>query len=130
MHAERHVGLMPAAAALERDESVARLRLLLLVLLQFLLPLLQLLLQLRNGGPVQAMIGDTTMFEGATLVTRTVVIVPLTDDLAAAHYDTTVAVVERGPRSLLEAKRQVVVGLHVAVAFVGGLGRLGLSGVV
>jgi hypothetical protein len=57
------------------------------------------------------------MLECAAIETRAVVVVALADNLATAHNDTTVAIVQRRFGGLLEAKREVVVRLHVAVSF-------------
>ncbi len=127
VHAERDVGLVSAAGALAGLERIARLRVTLLLLGSILL-LLHLLLQLSDSGPVQAALGDPAMLERPAFVPGAVVVVPLADDLAAAHDNATMAVVEGGLRSLLEAERQVVVGLHRAVGTVllGGANRYGV----
>lgn len=42
-----------------------------------------------------------------TIEARTIIIVTFTDDLSAAHDDTSMAIVKRRQRSLLEAKRKI-----------------------
>jgi len=68
------------------------------------------------------------MLECAAIETRTVVVVALADDLATAHDDTAVAVVQRRLSGLLEAKREVVVRLHFVVSFGVFGGIVGESG--
>jgi len=114
VHAERDVGTVSAAGALAGDESITRLRMTLLLLRSIFL-LLHLLFQLSDGRPVQAALRDPAMLECSAFVARTVVVVALTDHLAATHDNATMAVVEGRLRSLLKAKRQVVVSLHRAV---------------
>ena len=108
---------------LESSELSRRLRRLPIVLRSglALLALLQLGLHLSEGSTVEGTACDTAMLECAAIETRAVVVVALTDDLATAHDDTAVAVVQRRLGGLLEAKREVVVRLHVAVSFLGCL---------
>lgn len=80
-----------------------------LVLRLILLSLLQLLLQVRYGGAVEGAVGDAAVLEGATVETWAVVIVALTDNLAATNDDAAMAVVERGLGGLLKAKSEVLV---------------------
>ena len=46
-----------------------------------------------------------------------VVVVALTDDLAIAHDDTAATIVKRQFGGLLEAKRDMIFRLHVAISF-------------
>lgn len=120
VHRQRRVGAMAATCSFEWNESLSLLLLLLLLLrrrmllllLRLVLLFLQLLLQVGNSRPVNSTIGDTAMLQTPAVVARTVVIVALADDLATTHNDTAMAVVERRLGGLIEAERQVVVGLH------------------
>lgn len=108
---------MRAASSTNLLESseLSRRRRRLLIVLRFglvLLALLQLSLHLGEGTAC-----DTAMLECAAIETRAVVVVTLTDDLATAHDDAAVAIVQRRLGALLEAKREVVVRLRVAVSF-------------
>lgn len=85
-----------------------------LVLRLILLSLLQLLFPVRYGGAVEGAVGDAAVLEGATVETWAVVIVALTDNLAATNDDAAMAVVERGLGGLLKAKSEVLVRLHCA----------------
>jgi len=58
------------------------------------------------------------MLECAAVEPGTIVIVALSDDLAAANDNAAMAVVERRLSGLLEAEGQIVVGLHFAVSLV------------
>ena len=91
-----------------------------LIVLRFglaILALLQLGLHFGEGRAIEGTACDTAMLECATIETRTVVVVALTDDLATAHDDTAVTVVQRRLGGLLEAKREILILLHVAVSF-------------
>lgn len=91
-----------------------------LIVLRFglvILALLQLGLHFGEGSAIEGTACDTAMLECAAIETRTVVVVALTDDLATAHDDTAVAIVQRRLGGLLEAKREIIVCLHVAVSF-------------
>ena len=103
----------------ESRELPRRLRRLLIVL-RFglvLLAFLQLGLHLGEGSTIEGTACDTAMLECAAIETRAVVVVALTNDLATAHDDAAVTVVQRRLGGLLEAKREIIVRLHVAVSF-------------
>ena len=105
-----------AEGAFEGDEEAAcGLLLLGLLLVLFLLGLLELLLQLCHGWAVEdaAAIGDATVLEGATVELWAVVVVALSDDFTAAHDDAAVTIVQGRLVGLLEAKSEVLIGLHV-----------------
>lgn len=90
-----------------------------LIVLRFglvILALLQLGLHFGEGSAIEGTACDTAMLECAAIETRTVVVVALTNDLATAHDDTAVAIVQRRLGGLLEAKREIVIRLHVAVS--------------
>jgi hypothetical protein len=80
------------------------------------LTLLQLGLHLSQGIAIEGAACDTAMLECAAIKSRTVVVMALADDFAAAHNDTSMAVVQRRFSSLLEAERQVTVRLHFGVS--------------
>lgn len=82
-----------------------------------LLAFLQLSLHLGESSAIEGATCDTAMLECAAVETRAVVVVALSDDLATAHDDTAVAIVQRRFGGLLEAKREVVVRLHFVVSF-------------
>lgn len=97
VHRKRGVRLR-AAASTDLLHSSKLLRLLLLLGLRVglvLLALLQLGFHLGEGGAVEGATCDTAMLECAAVETRMVVVVTLTDNLAAAHNDTAMAVVQR-----------------------------------
>lgn len=131
VHGEGSVGVITAASTdfLESSKLSRRLwrRLLLVLRIRLLLlAFLQLCLQLGEGSAAEGTACDTAMLESAAIESRTVVVVALADDLAAAHNDAAVAVVQRGLSSLLEAEREVVVRLQFAVSFglfVGSVGE-------
>ena len=115
VHGQRSV-CVDAASSTNLPESSALSRRLRrrLITLRFglvLLALLQLGLHLGQGSAIEGTTCDTAMLECAAIETRTVVVVALADDLATAHDDTAVAVVQRRLGGLLEAKREVVVRL-------------------
>lgn len=110
VHAQRYAGVVSAAIALEGNEDALRL---LLLLLRLSLLLLQLLFQLGDCSTVQRTAHDAAMLERSTVEARAIVVVALADDFTAAHDDAAMAIVQRGLGGLLEAKREVVVGLHV-----------------
>lgn len=56
--------------------------------------------------------GNAAMLQGTSIETGPVVIEAVSDDLAAAHNDRAMAVVERRLVGLLNAQVEVVVGLH------------------
>ena len=119
VHAERRVGMVAAACPFEGNErldcSIGG-SLGLLLLLHLLLSLLQLFLQIGNSLTIKCALGNVAMLQRRTLETVAVVIVAFTDDLAAAHNDAAMAVVEWGLGGLLEAKGEVVFSLHFAVS--------------
>lgn len=87
--------------------------LLLLGLVAFLLALqLLLLLQLSNGSSIVATVSNTPALQCATVEAWTIVVVTMSNNLATTHNDGAMAIVQRRLRGLLEAQRQVVVGLH------------------
>jgi len=110
VHRQWGVGMVAATGAFERHEVLRRT--LTLLLLRLVLLLLKLLLQAGYGWSVEGALRDTAILQSAAIVTCAVVIVALANDLAAAHDDSAVAVVERRFGSLLEAQSEVVVGLH------------------
>ncbi len=112
VHGEWCVGVMAASIGLKRSESLAAGLLLLLVLLRLVLLLLQLLLEAGHGWTIRAAFGNAAMLEKAAVVARSVVIVALSDDFAAANNDAAMAVVQWGLGSLLEAESEIVVRLH------------------
>lgn len=121
VHGQRSVCVDTASSTdfLESSELPRRLRRLLIVR-RFglvLFALLQLCLHLGEGSAIEGTACDTAMFECAAVETRAVVVVALTDDLATADDDTAVTVVQRRLGGLLEAKREIIVRLHVAVSF-------------
>lgn len=106
---------MSAAVALERRESLTAIRLLLqILLLSFLL--LRLLLQLGKSRAVKGAIANATMFQRSAVEARAVVVETLADDFTTANDNTAMTVVQRRLGGLLEAKVEVVVGLHLAVS--------------
>ena len=117
------MGAASSTNLLESSELSRRLRRLLIVLRSglVLLTLLQLGLHLGEGSSIEGTACNAAMLECAAIETRAVVVVALADDLATAHDDTAVAIVQRRISGLLEAKREVVVRLHVAVSFLGCL---------
>lgn len=120
VHGERSVCVDAASSTdlLESSELSRRLRR--LIVLRFglvLFALLQLGLHLGEGSAIEGTACDTAMLECAAIETRAVVVVALTDDLTTAHDDTAVTIVQRRLGGLLEAKREIVVRLHVAVSF-------------
>ena len=117
VHGERSVCVDAASSTdlLESSELSRRL-----IVLRFglaILALLQLGLHLGEGSAIEGTTCDTAMLECAAIETRAVVVVALTDDLATAHDDTAVTVVQRRLGGLLEAKREILILLHVAVSF-------------
>lgn len=86
-----------------------------------ILAFLQLGLQIGNGSTTQGAVCDAAMLQCTAVETRAIVVVALTDDLAAAHNDAAMAVVQGRLRGLLEAKREIIVRLHFDVSggFVG-----------
>lgn len=86
--------------------------LLFLGLVAFLLALQLLLLQLSNGSSIIATVSNTPALQCATVEAWTIVVVTMSNDLATTHNDGAMAIVQRRLRGLLEAQRQVVVGLH------------------
>lgn len=97
VHGERSVRL-GAAASTDLLHSSKLLGILLLLVLRVglvLLALLQLGFHLGEGGAVEGATCDTAMLECAAVEARTVVVVALADDLAAAHDDTAMAIVQR-----------------------------------
>lgn len=86
--------------------------LLLLGLVAFLLALQLLLLQLSNGSSIIATVSNTPALQCATVEAWTIVVVTMSNNLATTHNDGAMAIVQRRLRGLLEAQRQVVVGLH------------------
>lgn len=88
--------------------------LLLLGLVAFLLALqlLLLLLQLSNGSSIIATVSNTPALQCATVEAWTIVVVTMSNNLATTHNDGAMAIVQRRLRGLLEAQRQIVVGLH------------------
>ena len=114
MHRERLIDRMATArvSTLERNESARVLLILLLLRLITFLLALQLLLQLSHSSSIVAAVGDAAILQTTAVKAWTVVIITLPDDLATAYDDSAMAVVQRRLRGLLEAKRQVVVGLH------------------
>lgn len=122
VHREGSVCLGSAAAVvhfLECAHFLGRLLLLVLRLQLVLLALLQLGLHVHEGRAGESAACDTAMLESAAVEARAVVVVALANDLAAAHDDAAMAVVQRRFFSLLQAERQVIVRLHFAVD--GGL---------
>ena len=121
VHGERGVCVDTASGTdlLESSELSRRLRRRLLIVLRsglVLIALLQLGLHLGESSSVEGTSCDTAMLECAAIETRTIVVVALTDDLATAHNDTAVAIVQRRLGGLLETKREVVVRLHFVVS--------------
>lgn len=117
VHGERSVCVDAASSTdlLESSELSRRLRR--LIVLRFglvLLALLQLGLHFGEDSAIEGTACDTTVLECAAIKTRAVVVVALTNDLATAHDDAAVAVVQRRLSGLLEAKREIIVRLHVA----------------
>jgi len=106
-----------AEGAFEGDEETAcgLLLLLRLLLLLFLLGLLQLLLQLCHCWTVEdaAAVSDAAILQSATIELWAVVVVALSDDFAATHDDAAMAVMQWGLVGLLEAKSEVLIGLHI-----------------
>lgn len=92
---------------------MALLLVLLIVLLTFLLAL-ELLLQL-GCSPIVGPTGNTTSLQGTTVEAWTIVIMATSDDFAAAYDNGTMAVVKGRLGSLLQAQRQVVVGVKSTV---------------
>lgn len=86
--------------------------LLLLGLVTFLLALQLLLLQLSNGSSIIAAVSNTPALQCAAVEAWTIVVVTMSNNLATTHNDGAMAIVQRRLRGLLEAQRQVVVGLH------------------
>lgn len=119
VHRQRRVDIRSAAAAAAvgsrfhgdkiRLRLLLRMRLLIFILL---LQRLHLELQSCNGIAVKTTLGDAAVLQGTTVKARLVTVVARTNHLAAANHDSAVAVVQWGLGSLLEAQREVVVGLH------------------
>lgn len=84
-----------------------------LYVLLLLVLFLQLVLQLLDGVAIEGALGDLAVLQTASIEAGLVVVVAVADDLAAANDDGAMAVVERRLGSLLEAERQIIVGLHV-----------------
>lgn len=105
---------MGAAAAVELLEGDKLIGPLLLVFLvgSALLASFQLRLHFGEGRAIESAACEATMLKRAAVKTRAVVVVSLTNDLAAAHDDTAMAVVEGRFGGLLEAKSEVIVRLH------------------
>jgi hypothetical protein len=97
---------MSASGAFELYE------LLRLLLFRPALLFLQLLFQTGNGRPVECSLRNAAMLESTTIVTRAVVIVALSDHFPTADDNTSVTVMQWRLLGLLEAKGQIVVGLH------------------
>ena len=110
MDRQRDIRIVSSTSAFERDEGL--LRLLRLPLLRFVLLLLQFLLQGCDCRSIECRLGNMAMLESSTIEAWLVVIISLSDDLAAIDDDATVFVVQRGLGSLLEAERQIRVSLH------------------
>lgn len=120
VHGERSVCVDAASSTHLLESSELSRRLGRLIALRFglvLLALLELGLHLGESSAIEGTASDTAMLECAAIETRAVVVVALTDDLTTAHDDTAVAIVQRRLSGLLEAKREIVVRLHVAVSF-------------
>lgn len=100
-----------AVGGFEGSEGSGRLILLLIWLL--LLLFLQLGLQLGHCLAIEATTGNAAMLQSTAVEAWTVVVEALTNDLAAADDDCTMAIVERRLGSLLEAEIQIVVRLHL-----------------
>lgn len=119
VHRQWLVGAGTAAAAtagcrLDGNETrLGRLLRMILLILVLLLQRLHLQLQRGDGLAIQAAVGNTAMLEGAAVKAWLVAVVAGTDYLPTAHDDGTVAKVEGGLGSLLEAKREIVVSLHI-----------------
>jgi hypothetical protein len=111
MHRKRRVGQLASSGHdLERSESLGRLlsRLQLWLSLQLVLSL-----ELSNSWTVQRAKGQTTSLQGTTIEAGAVVVIALANDLTATDHNSTMAIAERTLRSLLKAKIQIVVSLHL-----------------
>lgn len=98
---------MSATGAFKGNKRAARLLLLLILIL-----LLELRLQLFNSFAIEGAVGDAAVLQGTSVEPRAVVVVAMPNDLAAAHNNGAMAIVERRLGGLLHAQVQVVVGLH------------------
>lgn len=97
VHGERSVRL-GAAASTDLLHSSKLLGILLLLVLRVglvLLALLQLGFHFSKSGAAEGAACDSDMLQCTAVEARTIVVVALTDDLAAAHNDTAMAIVQR-----------------------------------
>ena len=111
--------MVATTGTLEREKRLRGIwlnRLLVLLLFRLILLLLQLLLQIGNIRSIEGTVSNAAMLESAAIEASSVVVVSFSDDLATADNDTAVTVVERRLGGLLEAKSQIVIGLHFAVS--------------
>lgn len=102
---------MTPAEALVWDECGVGVTLL-LYSLPIVLGMLRFLLQSGNGWSIECAFGDAAVLESPAIVFGPDIIIAMSNHFAATNDYSTMTIVEGRLISLLEAQRQIIVGLH------------------